>query len=190
MAQRSWRGRVFIGATLDGYIARKNGDIEWLTNPPMGKHARIHSDTQPIGWDNFYPSVSHLVIGRGTYEKVLTFDTWPYGGKQVIVMSTSLDKPDHDVTVVRSLDEAVSQLEKTGANDVYVDGGKVIQEFLRAGLIDEITVSIAPVLIGDGLPLFGSLSKDCWLDLVATSSGESGMVTATYNVRGLDQEQL
>lgn len=183
MAERNWRGRVFIGVTLDGYIARKDGDIQWLTNPPAGKHAPIHSDSKPIGWNEFYPSVSHLVIGRGTYDKVLTFDTWPYAGKQVIVMSTTLDEPENGVTVARSLKEAIVQLEQTGAKDVYVDGGKVIQEFLRARLIDEITVSIAPVLIGNGLPLFGELREDCWLDLVATNSGDSGMITATYNVR-------
>jgi dihydrofolate reductase len=68
---RTWRGRVFIGMTLDGYIARKDGDIEWLTNPPSGNHASIESSVHTIGWDEFYPSVGHLVIGRGTYEKVM-----------------------------------------------------------------------------------------------------------------------
>jgi dihydrofolate reductase len=182
MTKRTWRGRVFIASTLDGFIARKDGDIEWLTNPPAGKHASIQSDHPTIGWDDFYPAVSHLVIGRGTYEKVLTFDSWPYTGKNVIVMSTTLQDPQHGVTVVRTVDEAVALLGKTNATDVYVDGGKVIQSFLRADLIDEITVGIAPVLIGEGLPLFGHLDKDCWLDLVATSSS-SGMVNMTYNVR-------
>ena len=181
---RTWRGRVFIGMTLDGNIARKDGDIEWLTNPQLGNHAPVQSNHHTIGWNEFYPSVSHLVIGRGTYEKVMTFDNWPYAGKQVIVLSTTLKDPAHGATVARSLDEAVTKLEETGAQDVYVDGGKVIQTFLQAKLIDEITVSIAPVLIGEGLPLFGQLPEDCWLDLIAThSDDQSGMVHITYNVR-------
>jgi dihydrofolate reductase len=182
---RTWRGRVFIGVTLDGYIARKDGDIEWLTNPQPGNHTSVGSDRHTIGWDEFYPSVSHLVIGRGTYDKVMTFENWPYTGKQVIVLSTTLKDPAHGASVVASLDEAIAKLEETGAQDVYVDGGKVIQTFMQSKLIDEITVSIAPVLIGEGLPLFGSLPKDCWLDLVAAhSDGQSGMVHITYNVRG------
>jgi dihydrofolate reductase len=85
--------------------------------------------------------------------------------------------------VVRSLEEAVGALEQGSAKNVYVDGGLVIQSFMRAGLIDEITVGIAPVLIGEGLSLFGSLPADCWLDLQATNSNESGMVSMTYTVR-------
>lgn len=184
---RTWRGRVFIGMTLDGYIAREDGDIEWLTNPSTGNHASIESSGHTVGWDEFYPSVSHLVIGRGTYEKVMTFKNWPYTDKKVIVLSTSLKKVANGASLATSLVEAIAQLEATNAKDVYVDGGKVIQSFLQAGYIDEITVSIAPVLIGSGLPLFGSLPKDCWLDLVATHSGsQSGMVSITYNVRKPD----
>jgi dihydrofolate reductase len=183
MTQRSWKGRVFIGMTLDGYIARKDGDIAWLTNPLKGTHTKVNSDHPTIGWDEFYPSVDFLVIGRGTYEKVLSFDSWPYVDKKVIVLSTTLEHSKHGITVVRSLEEAAEQLRHENAKSVYVDGGKVIQSFLRAGLIDEITVGIAPVLIGEGLPLFGSLEEDCWLDLLATQSNEGGMVSMSYAVR-------
>jgi dihydrofolate reductase len=183
MAQRDWKGRVFIGTSLDGFIARKDGDIKWLTNPLEGKHAKIHPDTHTIGWNNFYPSVDHLVIGRGTYEKVLTFNSWPYTGKNVIVMSTTLEKAEHGISIARSLDEATTQLQQTDAKNVYVDGGKVIQTFLDAKLIDEITIGIAPVILGEGLRLFGATKEDYWLDLVATNASESGMVHATYNVR-------
>lgn len=121
-------------------------------------------------------------MGRGTYEKVLTFDPWPYPDKRVIVLSTTLTAHDDRVTVARDLDEALRVLEASGARAVYVDGGRVIQTFLAADLIDEITIGRAPVLIGHGLPLFGFLGHDVQLTLVASHAGDSGMVHTTYTV--------
>lgn len=180
--QRVWTGRVFIGASLDGYIARPDGNIDWLTDPVPGpSHATIHSSTEVEGWESFFPSIDHLVMGRGTYEKVLTFDGWPYDGKQVIVLSTTLETDDNRVSVVRTLADAVQRLDETNAAQVYVDGGQVIQAFLRADLIDEISIGWAPVLIGSGLSLFGLLETDVQLSLVASNAG-GGMVNATYRV--------
>lgn len=187
MTTRTWVGRVFIGISLDGFIARADGDIEWLTDPPAGRtHAAVTTDVAARDWDTFYPAVSHLVMGRGTYEKVLTFGEWPYAGKQVLVLSTALTTDDANITVVRTLGDAVAELTRRGARDVYVDGGKVIQAFLQAGLIDEITVGIAPVLIGDGLPLFGRLDSDQLLELAGVHATDSGMVHVTYRLRRRD----
>jgi dihydrofolate reductase len=184
---RDWTGRVFIGASLDGFIARPDGDIDWLTEPAPGpRHTSVTSSTQTAGWDTFFPSVDHLVMGRGTYEKVLAFSEWPYGGKGVIVLSTSLNSDDDRVTIVRSVDDAVRQLAESQAGQVYVDGGKVIQTFLRENLIDEITIGWAPVLIGRGLPLFGFLDRDIQLSLVASNASDGGMVHATYVVHRPD----
>jgi dihydrofolate reductase len=181
--RRDWTGRVFIGASLDGFIARPDGDIGWLTDPTPGPdHASITSSTEVAGWETFFPSVDHLVMGRGTYEKVLTFGFWPYEGKQVIVLSTTLNVSDDRITVARTLDEVVRILDRAGADQVYVDGGQVIQAFLRADLIDELTIGWAPILIGGGLPLFGLLDTDIALSLVANNASESGMVHATYTV--------
>ena len=181
--RRGWTGRVFIGASLDGFIARPDGDIGWLTDPAPGpQHSSITSSKAATGWETFFPSVDHVVTGRGTYEKALTFDEWPYDGKRVIVLSTTLAADDARITVARSSEEAVRELAGSGAAQVYVDGGKVIQEFLRADLIDEITIGWAPVLIGDGLPLFGFLDHDIQLSLTAANASESGMVHATYAV--------
>lgn len=183
-AQRIWTGRVFIGVSLDGYIARRDGDIDWLTDPQPGpNHARITSSAEVESWETFFPSVDHLVMGRGTYEKVLTFDRWPYHGKQVIVLSTTLNNDDDRISVARDLPEATQRLDSSAADQVYVDGGQVIQTFLRAGLIDEITIAWVPVLIGAGLPLFGALDVDTQLELVATNASSGGMVHATYRVR-------
>lgn len=180
---RAWTGRVFIGVSLDGFIARPDGDIGWLTDPPAGReHARIESSTEVIGWDEFFGSIDHLVMGRGTYEKVLTFDEWPYAGKRVVVLSTTLETDDDRVVIARTLDEALGLLGAGGARQVYVDGGQVIQAFLRAGLVDEITIAWAPVLIGGGLPLFGALERDVHLVLTASNASSGGMVHATYRV--------
>jgi dihydrofolate reductase len=179
---REWTGRVFIGASLDGFIARPDGAIDWLTDPPADgrRHARITSSTEVASWETFFPSIDHVAMGRGTYEKVLTFDTWPFQKKRVIVMSTTLPADDNRITIARTLDDAAGEL--AGADQVYVDGGKVIQTFLRADLIDEINIGWAPTLIGTGRPLFGLLESDVNLSLVASNASADGMVHATYRV--------
>lgn len=180
---RTWTGRVFIGASLDGFIARTDDDIDWLTDPPGGRdHARISSSHQALDWDAFFPTIDHLVMGRGTYEKVITFDAWAYEGARVLVLSSTLVTDDPRVTVVRSLDEVRELLSAAGAQQVYVDGGRVIQTFLRAGLIDQITIAWAPVLLGSGIPLFGALDADVHLTLVASHASDGGLVHATYRI--------
>ncbi|WP_265448082.1 dihydrofolate reductase family protein [Flexivirga meconopsidis] len=150
-------GRVFIGSSLDGFISRPDGNIDWLTDPAPGpRHANISSTQEVAGWESFFPSANHLVMGRGTYEKVLTFDGWPYPDKRVLVMSTTLTTDDTRVTVTRDLDEAVQELASSEAGQVYVDGGS-------------------------GLPLFGDLDDDVQLELVA-SNASGGMVNSTYRV--------
>lgn len=180
---RRWRARVFCGVSLDGYIARRDSDLDWLTDPPPGRdHARVTSDRPALDYDTFIAGVDHVVMGRGTYEKVLTFGMWPYGDRQVVVLSTSLrDGDDPRITVAGSVDAAVELVDRRDATDVYVDGGQVVQAFLRAGLVDEITVSHAPVLLGDGLPLFGPLPHDVLLRLRGAHASD-GMTHATYDV--------
>jgi len=182
---RSWRGCVFIGASVDGYIARPDGDMAWLTDPPeLHGHSRGQPGSGgPTDYATFMATVDQLVMGRGTYEKILTFDGWPYAAKQVIVLSRTLPPAGDDrITVTRSLPEAVALLAARGARGVYIDGGKVIQEFLRNDLVDEITISRAPVLIGNGLPLFGRLGADVQLVHAGTTSSDSGMTSSLYYV--------
>lgn len=183
--QRNWKGMVFIATSLDGFIARPDGDISWLTDPPPNPH---HVRGEPGGdpppsYDEFIAGVDHLVMGRGTYEKVLTFGFWPYGGLQVLVLSTTLSRnTDDNVTVVSSLDEVIRTLAAREATAVYVDGGRVIQTFLFNGLIDDLTISTAPVLIGGGLPLFGLLDHDVRVTHVGTSTSDTGMTSSRYAV--------
>ncbi len=126
-------------------------------------------------------ATSHVVMGRATYEKVLSFGGIPYESKQVIVLSTTLpDQEAQHITVARSLDEVCELLDSQDASGVYFDGGQVIQSCLREGLIDEMTIGVAPVLIGEGIPLFGAIPNDIWLTHVGTSYGDSGMTSTRY----------
>jgi dihydrofolate reductase len=182
---RTWRGYVFIATSLDGYIARHGGDIEWLTDPPKNPdHAPGYDGPNPPpDYEAFMDTVDHLVMGRGTYEKVLTFESWPYP-KPVIVLSTTLPADqDERITVTRTIDQTLQLLAQRDSRGVYVDGGQVIQAFLRHDLIDEITLARAPVLLGDGLPLFGSLEHDVRLTHAGTLTTDSGMTSSHYIIQ-------
>jgi dihydrofolate reductase len=168
---------VFVGSSLDGFIARSNGDLDFL--PPGGG--------EPHGYDEFFASVDAIVIGRKTFEKVLTFEAWPYGDKRVVVLSS---RPV-DLSVVRggvveqmagAPKEIVSQLAASGAQHLYVDGGITIRGFLNAGLIQRLIITRVPVLIGEGIPLFGTVPHDIRLRHVATQHYPSGLVKSEYQV--------
>jgi dihydrofolate reductase len=182
--RRGWRGRVFIATSLDGYIARPDSSLDWLTSPPAGiEHERVSSDRRALDWSTFLPSTDHIVMGRGTYQKVCGFEQWPYSAQHVIVLSTTVDdRADRRVSVVRSVAEAAQLLGDDAAREVYVDGGATIRSFLAADLIDEMTISVAPVLIGKGIRLFAEHSADVRLRLRAAHAGEGGMTHATYDV--------
>jgi len=169
------KASIFIATSLDGFIARQDGALDWL--PADGG--------EPHGYDEFIATVDALVIGRKTFETVLTFDTWPYGSKPVIVLSTrpaALRAPAGAVCEVMSgtPHEIVARLSARGMKHLYVDGGVTIQGFLEAGLIQRLIITRIPVLLGNGIPLFGPLSRDVRLEHVATRSYPSGMVQSEY----------
>jgi len=134
------------------------------------------------GYEEHLASVDHLVMGRGTYEKVLTFSFWPYPQQHVIVLSRTLATEDSRVTAATSTEEALTLLAERGSTAVYVDGGKVIQDWLRRGLIDDIVLTRTPVLLGGGIPLFGPLDADVHLIHLATTFNDAGMTSSHYRV--------
>jgi dihydrofolate reductase len=170
------KASVFIGTSVDGFIARLNGDLDFL---PAG-------GGEPHGYREFMETVDALVIGRKTYETVLAFETWPYAEKPVFVLSTRPLAPAPPDAVVEHMSgdpaEIVSQLETRGIKHVYVDGGITIQGFLQAGLIQRLIITRVPVLIGDGISLFGPLPHDVRLEHVATRDYPSGLVQTEYRV--------
>jgi len=174
-------GHVFIAPSLDGFIARKNGDIEWLLSrdDPSEDH----------GYESFIRNMDGIIMGRGSYEKVQTFEPWPYS-KPVLVLSKLLASspvPERLKGRVRFSDlsprAAMDMLAKEGWRRVYVDGGQVIQSFLREGLIADMVITQIPVLIGEGRPLFGSLSADIPLTHLGTKAFPSGLVQSHYRVK-------
>ncbi|MEV7522262.1 dihydrofolate reductase family protein [Streptomyces sp. NPDC091371] len=174
--ERAFRTAVTIGVSLDGFIARTDGDIEWLTSYSP-------EEVGDTGYTEFMAGIDTLAMGRATYEKVLTFGFWPYEGKRVAVLSTTLVTDDERITVYRSFDELLAGLTAAGAKSVYADGGKVVQTFLREGLLDELTITTAPVLLGTGIPLFGELAgQDVKLTLASTKPLGAGFTQATYTL--------
>jgi dihydrofolate reductase len=168
---------VFVGTSLDGFIARRNGDFDFL--PADGG--------EPHGYDEFMATVDALVIGRNTFETVLKFPTWPYGKKRVVILShrpVNLSAVRGGVVEQMSGEpaEIVAKLASSGAHHLYVDGGITIQRFLRAGLVHRLTITRVPVLVGDGIPLFGPLSGDLRLTHIATQQYPSGLVKSEYAV--------
>ena len=169
---------VFIGTSVDGFIARPNGELDFL---PEGG--------EPHGYDEFIASVDAIVIGRKTFETVLAFQAWPYGDKRVVVLSSRpVDFSALRGGVVEQMAgppaEIVSQLAARGVKHLYIDGGVTIQGFLRAGAIPRLIITRVPVLIGEGVPLFGSVPRDIRLRHVATRHYASGLVQSEYEVAG------
>ena len=168
---------IFVGTSLDGYIARANGEFDFL---PAG-------GGEPHGYDEFMSTVDALVLGRKTFETALSFSVWPYGGKPVFVLSRHpLARVPHGAVVERMAGapaEIVSQLEGRNIRHIYVDGGNTIQQFLQAGLIQRLIITRVPVLIGSGIPLFGALQRDIVLRHVKTRQYPSGLVQSEYMVQ-------
>lgn len=176
------KASVYIATSLDGYIARNDGTLDWLDEAnaavPVG---------EDCGFQSFMDSVDTLIMGRKTFEQVLSFGQWPYAEKPVIVLSGSLKSlpsivPD---TVTLSSEQPCSLLERLSSENiehVYIDGGTTVQRFLSEGLIDEITLTVIPILLGAGISLFGSLEKDIKLTHQRTQAFEFGFVQTTYAV--------
>jgi len=169
------RCSVFIATSLDGFIARPDGAIDWLSV--------VERPGEDYGFGEFFSSVDTLVMGRKTWEVALGFPEWPYAGKRVVVMSRHPQTPRHGETFHSGPpDKLLSALAADGVRHAYVDGGATIRAFLAAGLIDELTVSIIPVLLGSGIPLFGDGVSVTGLSLQSSRGFESGLVQVRYGV--------
>jgi dihydrofolate reductase len=170
------RASVFVGISLDGFMARSDGSFDFL---PAG-------GGEPHGYEEFMASVDALVIGRNTYDTVLGLEAWPYGPKPVFVLSSRpLRRAPANAVIERLSGQPaaiVAQLAARGIGHIYVDGGITIQAFLRAGLIQRLTITRVPVLIGTGIALFGATAGDIALRHVATHQYDSGLVKSEYEV--------
>ena len=171
---RGLRTSVFVGSSVDGFIARPDGSFDWLTSGT--------SEPFDNGYSEFIATVDALVIGRKTYEIVLGFERWFYETKPVFVLSKRKISDKRVERLSGEPKEIVKELAKRKLKNLYVDGGVTIQRFLAAGLIDRLIITRVPVLIGEGIPLFGPVPHDIKLKHVATRTFKSGLVQTDYVV--------
>ena len=178
---------VFIATSLDGFIARENGGIDWLSDGG-GSAAVQATDGGDYGYTAFFESMDAIVMGRNTYELARTFSNWPYGKTPVIVLtSRPLKIPKELSKTVESMagtPKAIAdRLASRDLTQLYVDGGKTVQQFIDAGLIRRIIITRIPILLGSGIPLFGKLKNgDVRLRHVSTRTFSSGLVQSEYEV--------
>lgn len=169
------RCSVFIATSIDGYIARTDGAVDWLDV--------VARPGEDYGYAAFFDSVDALVLGRNTYDTVRALGAWPYGGKRCIVLTHGRPAPRHGEEFREGSPPAlIAALQREGVRHVYVDGGDVIGQFLAAGLIDHVTLSIVPVLLGAGIPLFGASGVEQRWTLEDVRSYPSGLTQLRYHL--------
>jgi dihydrofolate reductase len=170
---------VYVGTSLDGFLARKDGDIGWLM---QFNNEEVHQS-----YNDFIKNIDAIVIGRGTFETVLDFPEWPYNRKVFVLSTTIKEIPSRlkDKATVLSMKpfELLTYLSKQGFSNLYIDGGNVIQSFLKEDLIDELIITQVPILIGTGISLFGDLEKDIQLTHRKTEVYSNGLVKNYYEKR-------
>lgn len=167
--------RVFIASSLDGFIAGGGDDLSWLPEPDPGG--------EDYGFGAFMAETAAMVMGRNTFDVVAGFPEWPYGDTPVFVAtSRPLDPPRPTVGAVSGTPaRMLEQVRASAPGSVYVDGGVLIRAFLDAGLVDEITVTVIPVILGAGIPLFAGTAERRALTLVDSRSYPSGLVQLRYS---------
>lgn len=171
---------VFIATSLDGYIAKPDGDINWLMD------RRYELEGEDFGYQELYDACDLLVMGRNSFNKVSGFEEWPYPNKRVVVLSRSLKTLSKQIDGVElfggSITEFMEMLTMQNCEHIYIDGGQVIQSFLEEGLVTDMTITTIPILLGDGLRLFGELSQEKHLSLISAKGYDNGFVQSKYEV--------
>ena len=171
---------AYLGVSMDGFIAGPDGDLSWLEGTP-------NPTNSDLGYSAFMESIDAIVMGRNTFDTVVAFEgDWPYT-KPIIVLSSSLQQvPDKAVRAELSASsptELVEELAARGMTKLYIDGGAVVTSFLQEGLLDELTATTLPVVLGGGTPLFGPLDESVWFDHISTQVLLGALVQTTYHRR-------
>lgn len=166
---------IYIAMSIDGYIAKKDGNLNWLEYG--------HTGDEDYGFKKFIDSVDALVLGRNTYEVVSGFDKWPYEGKRVVVVSNTLNKVRNEAELFcGQLTHLATMLHSEGIKHMWIDGGITVSKFLEAGLVDDITISVIAMVLGSGIPLFSTMNREHKCRLLSTQSYPSGLVQLKYEV--------
>lgn len=166
---------IYIASSIDGYIARKDGNLDWLHYG--------HTGDEDYGFKEFTRTIDAVVMGRNTYEVVAGFDEWAYKDKRVVVLSNTLVKVKKEAELFSGqLTELLAKLHAENIKHIWIDGGITISKFLESGLVDDITVSIIAMVLGSGIPLFSAMNQEHKCHLVSTQSYPSGLVQLKYEV--------
>lgn len=166
---------VYIAISIDGYIARKDGGLDWLD--------RVGGFNEDYGFQKLLNSIDALIIGRKTYEVATTVPD-PYPGKRVIVLSNSLNYVRKDMELYRGdLTQLASRLHSDGIKHIWIDGGVTISQFLDLQMVDSMTLSVIPVILGSGIPLFNPIGKEHACHLISSQSYPSGLVQLNYEMQ-------
>ena len=172
---------VFIAVSLDGYIAREDGSIDWLM-----KANELAPEGEDGGYQAFISNVDAIIMGRHSFEMVKTFNPWPYTLPVIVLSQHPIDIPDAlKKSVTHSSEtpfELRTRLSRQGHQHLYIDGGITIQRFLRAGCIDELIITVIPVLLGQGRRLFGEVEEDVRLQLIKSHTLSGGFVQMHYKI--------
>lgn len=168
---------IYIAISLDGFIARTDGAIDWL--------AIVEREGEDYGWQAFFDSVDTLVMGRKTWETALSFPSWPYTNKRCVILSkdTARAAPHGEEFFAGDLAVLLDRLAAEGARRVYFDGGTIVGQALRDNVVDDVTLSLIPVLLGTGTPLAPGLTSDRRLHLTGHQVFASGLVQLRYATR-------
>lgn len=170
---------VYIATSIDGYIAKKDDGLDWLEafNPPS---ENLNED---YGFKKFLSNVDALVMGKNTYKIASSASVWPYQGKRVIVLSSSLHSiGDKAEIYAGNIHHLIKKLYSEGIKHIYVDGGKTISQFLNEELIDELIISIIPIILGSGIPLFNNILHESWCHLLSSQAYSNGLVQLHYEI--------
>ncbi|MBS0648800.1 MAG: dihydrofolate reductase [Verrucomicrobia bacterium] len=167
---------IYIAASIDGYIARKDGSLDWLD--------RVGDPEEDYGFQKMLSSIDGVILGRKTYEIAAPVADWPYKGKKLIVLSQSLKTVREGAELFQGdLTQLVSQLHNEGIRHIWIDGGETIAQFLKLQMVDHMTISVIPILLGDGIPLFHPLAKELPCRLISSDSYPSGLVQLCYEIK-------
>lgn len=167
---------IYIATSLDGFIATQDHGLDWLDIVKM--------EGEDYGYSAFMSSVDCILIGRNTYEIVRGFGEWPYEGKKVLVLTHRSFAPLRDEKQVSGpLKPILQDLAVDGVKRVYLDGGATIRQALAEGVVTDLTVSIIPILLGNGIPLFGEIGAELKLHCLGVRSFNSGLVQLSYAVK-------
>ncbi|WP_068471067.1 dihydrofolate reductase family protein [Candidatus Protochlamydia phocaeensis] len=166
---------IYIATSIDGYIARKDDSLDWLD--------RVGGFNEDYGFQKLLDSIDAVILGRKTYEIAASVPDWPYKGKKIVVLSKSLKTVREEAELFQGdLTQLVSHLDSDGIKHVWIDGGLTISQFLNLQMVDFMTLSVIPVLLGEGIPLFNSIAKELSCRLVSSQSYPSGLVQLHYEI--------